>query len=675
MTIILKELLLASALSYLARGFSIIPVGSDKKPLIKWKEFQSRKPTEAEVRQWFDLPNIAGIAIVTGKISNLTVLDVEAGVDVSALEIQRTPTVKTGGGGFHFYFSGSGHDFGNFAGFREKMDIRGEGGYVVAPPSMHPSGNQYAWDISLEDTPIAPMPAWLVDELKKTMNQFELDWQKVEEGVSQGKRNESAAKYVGQLLANTAQEQWEAQVWPELVAWNLKCKPPLSETELRSVHESICQREARKHEPEALIDVSQFKPLSLPEISEILGLTIKHDEENKMVTFLCELTAYTENAQFNISYNAPSSTGKSYIPTEIARLFPKEDVVEIGYCSPTAFFHDNGEFDKEKREYTVDLSRKILIFLDQPHTHLLERLRPLLSHDEKEIRLKITDKTQKFGMKTKNVLLRGYPAVIFCTAGLKIDEQEATRFLLLSPEVNQDKIRQGIHEKIRKEVDGGKYRAWLEENGPRRLLKDRIRAIKQADIQEIKICSEEMVRERFMKRHKMLKPRHQRDITRLLALIKALALLNMWWRERDGSTITATVEDIEAAFNIWGKISVSQELNLPPYIYNFYQEVIVSAWRGKNAQRNEALEGLTGQLGLTRQEILQKHYDVYGRMLDNAQLRQQILPMLETAGLIVQEQDPADKRKILVYPTVLSTISEDQTNSGVEGGVNEDTPF
>lgn len=158
------------------------------------------------------------------------------------------------------------------------------------------------------------------------------------------------------------------------------------------------------------IDISQFKPLSLPDLSEILGLTIKQDEENKIVTFLCELSAYTENAQFNISYNAPSSTGKSYIPTEIARLLPEEDVMELAYCSPTAFFHDVGEWDKENRGYIVDLSRKILIFLDQPHTQLLERLRPLLSHDKKEISVKITDKSQKFGMKTKNILLKGYPS-------------------------------------------------------------------------------------------------------------------------------------------------------------------------------------------------------------------------------------------------------------------------
>lgn len=95
----------------------------------------------------------------------------------------------------------------------------------------------------------------------------------------------------------------------------------------------------------------KFKPMSSQELLDVLGITIKHDVENKLATFLCQLTAYTENAQFNISFNAPSSTGKSFIPTEIARLFPKEDVMELAYASPTSFFHMNGKYDKVVRVF------------------------------------------------------------------------------------------------------------------------------------------------------------------------------------------------------------------------------------------------------------------------------------------------------------------------------------
>ncbi len=423
------------------------------------------------------------------------------------------------------------------------------------------------------------------------------------------------------------------------------------------------------------IDTTQFSPLSSEQLVDTLGLTIKYDAENKLATFLCELSAYTESSQFNISYNAPSSTGKSYIPTEIARLFPQEDVMEIAYCSPTAFFHDVGQYDKDNNGYLVDLSHKILIFLDQPHNELLARLRPLLSHDKKEIAIKITDKTQKNGTKTKNILLRGYPSVIFCTAGLRIDEQEATRFLLLSPEVNQDKIQQGISATIRKEANSSDFTSWLEENPERMLLKKRIQAIKLEKIQDINIASPEKIQERFFGNNKTLKPRHQRDVKRLLSLIKSFAILNVWWRDRDGSTITANEDDIGDAFKLWDKIAVSQELNLPPYIYNLYKEVILAAWEAKNEGMSVEIEELTGKSGLSRQEVLEKHFSVYGRMLDSHQLRQQILPMLETAGLIVQEQDPTDKRKMMIFPATFYQAIEAQKNSEQEGGVEFELPF
>jgi len=421
------------------------------------------------------------------------------------------------------------------------------------------------------------------------------------------------------------------------------------------------------------IDPAHFSPLSSQDLANILNLTIKHDVENKIVAFLCELSAYSEDSQFNISFNAPSSTGKSYIPTEIARLFPAEDVMELAYCSPTAFFHDAGEFDKERQGYLVDLSRKIIIFLDQPHNNLLAHLRPLLSHDKKEITIKITDKGEKHGLRTKNVLLRGYPSVIFCTAGLQIDEQEATRFLLLSPEINQEKIMESISQAVRKSSDGDAFSSWLEENPERTLLKERIRAIKQANICDIKIDVESAVKERFLSQCKMLKPRHSRDIKRLMSIIKSFAILNLWWREREGKTIVANASDVDEAFNLWGKISVSQELNLPPYVYNLYQEVILVAWKEKNGGQKSSFENITGKLGITRNEILQKHYKVYGKMLDNSLLRMQILPMLETAGLIIQEQDQNDKRKILIFPVIDSGEENNKRNSVTEGGVESHT--
>ena len=395
-------------------------------------------------------------------------------------------------------------------------------------------------------------------------------------------------------------------------------------------------QEIEKEIPER-IDTSPFTPLSPQDLAEILDLTIKYDKSNKVITFLCQLSAYTESSQFNVSFNAPSSTGKSYIPLEISNLFPGEDVLELGNCSPTAFFHEHKEkYDKETNTITVDLSRKIIIFLDQPNPALLERLRSLLSHDRKEMQSKITDKNQKGGNRTKTVIIKGFPAVIFCSAGLVIDEQESTRFLLLSPEVTQEKIRESILSAIKKGTDNKKYQDWLNSDPKRKLLIDRIRAIRDERVDEINIPNPEYIEELFFTNRKISKPRNQRDIKWLISIIKSLALLNMWWREKDDKTIIANKEDIDNAFELWKNISISQELNVPPYVYNIYKEVFIPA-----------IEKSGG--GVSRQEISKKHFEVKGSLLNDWILRRQILPMLESAGLIRQEQSPDDKRKMLIF--------------------------
>jgi hypothetical protein len=222
---------------------------------------------------------------------------------------------------------------------------------------------------------------------------------------------------------------------------------------------------------------------------------------------------------------------------------------------------------------------------------------------------------------------------------------------LLSPEISCEKIREAIYEKIKKETDSESYRDITEKDPDCKLLKERILAIKEAGVKEIKISNPDLIQKLFFKSIKQPKPRHQRDIARVISLVKILALLNLWFREKDGEAIIANDQDIKEAFRIWEMISESQELNLPPYVLNLYKDVILEAY--------EAVKR-----GLSRQEIMKKHFEVYGRYLPDWQLRQWIIPMLETSGLITQEADALDKRKILVYPT---SEMNSEMGCGVEG--------
>lgn len=409
------------------------------------------------------------------------------------------------------------------------------------------------------------------------------------------------------------------------------------------------------------IDVSTFGELSIAELASILDLTIKHDTENKLVTFLCMLSAYTDDSQLNVSFNAPSSTGKTYIPTQVAQYFPDADVRQYGGASPTAFFHDNASYNKEKDCYVTDLERKILVFLEQPNPKLQENLRPILSHDKKEIDYKITDKDKKGSNRAKNIVIRGFPATIFCSASMRLDEQEATRAILLSPETSIEKVQEGVHMATMRDANKAEFMAIIESNPERQLLKDRVLAIKQEQVEDIVVPNPYSIERRFMDHVKSTKPRHQRDVSHLISIIKSVALLNVWFRRDDKGKVVASQSDIDAGFKIWQKLNKSQEHNLPPYIYEFYNKYILPIYVSKNT---EASVTTNGEQGIHRKEIIQRHYQLENRLLNEDTFRRQILPMLETSGLITQEKDPEDKRNKLIFPQIVKP----EKYSGEHGG-------
>jgi hypothetical protein len=356
----------------------------------------------------------------------------------------------------------------------------------------------------------------------------------------------------------------------------------LTEDELREKEEV----EKIKQDPLEFEEIT--KEMTPEDLDTILGLTIKRDNINKRIHFLAAILTYTDEDQINLANRGFSSSGKSYIILEIVCLyFPKSDVIIIAYASPTAFFHELGEWDEEKKVYYVNLERKILIFLDQPHDELLRRLRPVLSHDQKELMVKITDKREKRGLRTKSVMIRGYPTVVFCSGHLRMDEQEATRCIALSPETTIEKIWEAILLKALRKGNPPEYTKMLEADENRERLRKRVLLIKYAGIRNIVIENpEERIAKRFIdwiktlnrfkgasNNSERLKPRHTRDIERIISIAKAFALLNLWHRRREGDTLYVEQKDIDWAFELYEEIAESQELGIPPCVYQVYKEV------------------------------------------------------------------------------------------------------
>jgi hypothetical protein len=162
------------ALSYIERGWSIFPLlPRSKQPVVKIaKHLSGETKWEAieATNHWSAFPD-HGIAIVTGKPSNLVVIDVDPrnGGDATAVErtVAFTREVDTGGGGRHFYCAypeGQVVRCGKTS--MPGVDRKADGGYVVAPPSIHPSGAAYTTrgDIP-HDQPLAPLPEWVTSAI------------------------------------------------------------------------------------------------------------------------------------------------------------------------------------------------------------------------------------------------------------------------------------------------------------------------------------------------------------------------------------------------------------------------------------------------------------------------------------------------------------------------------
>ncbi len=174
-----NNLLTNAALNYAAKNnFSVIPLQKNKKPFFQWSDYQRGKPTAEEIKLWWGKWPNAMIGIVTGQISGLFVVDCDSqeGFDAvqkllpDSLDI---PTARTPRGGWHLYFQyPTDSKLTVQAGIMPGVDIRGEGGYIVAAPSMNGNGKGYEWldGLSLAEITPPPVPNALLSAFNNIIN-------------------------------------------------------------------------------------------------------------------------------------------------------------------------------------------------------------------------------------------------------------------------------------------------------------------------------------------------------------------------------------------------------------------------------------------------------------------------------------------------------------------------
>lgn len=263
--------------SYVEKGWNIFPIEKDgKRPVvvsrgkdtdgedfdvrIKWNVFQHNKNSKDQIRAWHDQFPECNWAVICGKISNLVVMDVDGQQGIDSLqrfhpEIQSTKTwMQASPHGFHMFFTHPGSDVKSFP-ILPKVDIKGDGGYIV----IHPSKIEDEKYRILIEAPLAACPGWIVRgesskseseadtapiSSEKTRPQWVSDL--IANGSPSGTRNPDAARLVGYF--------WSKGIGKDIIEtimspWAARCQPPFAMRELQTVIRSICsyQQLAKSH--------------------------------------------------------------------------------------------------------------------------------------------------------------------------------------------------------------------------------------------------------------------------------------------------------------------------------------------------------------------------------------------------------------------------------------------
>ncbi|WP_367341137.1 bifunctional DNA primase/polymerase [Aminivibrio sp.] len=244
------------ALAYQRMNLSVIPVRPDKKPYVSWTEYQKRLATEDEIKAWWEKWPTAMIGIVTGSVSGVAVIDCDTEEGKKAVRDLlpagfKSPVADTPRGGLHIWCRH--HDgIGNNTGAIPGVDLRAEGGYIIAPPSVNGNGKGYRWRDSKSIFDIYPPPELparyfnLLININKNISIYrDMTTSNAGSGgmFQKGRRDDSIFHVANTMLRGGAKEDEAVQVI-QILARN--CDPPFPEEELKAKIKSALNRSERR---------------------------------------------------------------------------------------------------------------------------------------------------------------------------------------------------------------------------------------------------------------------------------------------------------------------------------------------------------------------------------------------------------------------------------------------
>jgi Bifunctional DNA primase/polymerase, N-terminal/Primase C terminal 1 (PriCT-1) len=250
--------LLDTALTYAARGWCVFPCQPRAKEpgIAKWPKRATTDPNM--IAGWWRNTEY-NIGLQTGKRSGLWVLDIDgvAGeAELAKLEYEygalpATTEIATGKGR-HLWLLWPGRKIPNSAGkIAPGIDVRGDGGYVLAPPSIHPSGKAYEWNSTAAP---AAAPDWLISRAIGAGFSARCDapvpsppseWTAIFAGpIPEGRRDDTMARAAGYLLCRRVAAGVTLEILRSINA--VHGEPPLPDGDLIRIVNSIAGKEMKR---------------------------------------------------------------------------------------------------------------------------------------------------------------------------------------------------------------------------------------------------------------------------------------------------------------------------------------------------------------------------------------------------------------------------------------------
>jgi hypothetical protein len=431
-------------------------------------------------------------------------------------------------------------------------------------------------------------------------------------------------------------------------------------------------------------------------VCNVAKKTIKQEGSLINLLLYTGLSTYTKNP-LNLGIIAPISEGKTYPVTEMMKFLPPQDVWMVGSMSPKVIIRDRGiqvdennepieqtimkltdqlkiakESGNKKEEINlntqlkeihknskvlIDLSGKVLVFLEPPHQETWDLLKPILSHDNEFIEHPYVFKSETGGQTVKHIVTKGWPACIFCSAK---DESNwptwpeiQSRFFITSPNMIKQKYlestiligqRIGLPSLVQEQL--------IVASDEVQLAKDCLTVIKD----ELLKSYNDGVWIPYQKILSLSLPSEKgtdvRIANRVFSLLEIVTKSNSFNRFKlkfgKESMSISSLEDLKQVLKLTQNIT-----GIPSYKLDFFKDVFIPLFQSKDAPV-EKEDGTIKEdrLAVYTSELADLYKEKKGKSITVDAIKKTYLEELRNNGLIDEFESKIDRRKKGYYPIV-----------------------